>query len=110
MKVKYRTPNGRIEFELEATTGKQAFEIVAAIQELFEEPDCGLCKSKAIRCEVRHHDNNSYYKMLCLECGGVIDFGQRKDGKSLFIKRVSEDKKPLPNRGWYKWEHGSRRS
>jgi hypothetical protein len=105
MKVRYTTENNRLTFELEATTGKQAFEIVAAIQELFEEPACGCCKSAHIRCDVREFDGNSYYKLLCNACGAQLDFGQHKDGKGLFVKRTDkETKKPLPNRGWYVWQ------
>ncbi len=101
MKVTYTTPNGRLVFELEVASGKQAFEVVGAIQELFEEPNCGCCSSEHIRCEVRHVDDNAYYKLLCLDCGATLDFGQKKDGKHLFVKRRGEDRQVLPNRGWY---------
>lgn len=105
MKVSYTTANGRLTFEIEVTTGKQAFEVVAAVQELFEEPACGLCKSALIRCDVREFDNNKYFKLVCNACGGQIDLGQHKDGKGLFVKRLDKDtKKPLPNRGWYIWD------
>ena len=103
MKITYTTPNGRLVFETEVVSGKQAFELVAAIQELFEEPECGCCKSVRIRCEVRHVDANAYFKLLCLDCGATLDFGQKKDGKGLFVKRKNEDKQELPNRGWYVW-------
>ena len=102
MKVTYTTANGRLTFEVECTTGKQAFEIVAGIQELFEEPACGCCKSTAIRCDVREYDNNKYFKMTCSACSAQIDFGQHKDGKGLFIKRFDkESQSALPNKGWY---------
>lgn len=105
MLVRYTTPNGRLTFEIEVTNAKVAFECVAAIQELFEEPNCGACKSEAIRCDVRTIDNNQYFKLLCLGCGATLDFGQKKDGKGLFAKRLDEDKHPLPNRGWYIWQN-----
>lgn len=104
VKVNYTTPNGRLSFEFEAQDGKAVFSWVAAIQELFEEPNCGCCQSQHIRCEVRHIDSNSYFKLLCIDCGATLDFGQKKDGKGLFAKRRDEDKSDLPNRGWYVWQ------
>ncbi len=105
MKVSYTTVNGRLTFEVEVTTGKQAFEVVAAVQELFEEAACGCCKSAHIRCDVREYDSNKYFKLVCNDCNAQIDFGQHKDGKGLFIKRFDKDTKAaLPNRGWYVWQ------
>ncbi len=104
MKITYTTANGRLTFEMDVTTGKQAFEVVAAVQELFEEPDCGACKSANIRCDVREFDANKYFKLVCNDCGAQLDFGQHKDGKGLFVKRRGEDKQPLPDRGWYVWQ------
>lgn len=106
MKLTYTTPNGRLAFEVDVTTGKQAFEVVAGVQELFEEPACGCCKSANIRCSVRDHDNNKYFSLVCADCGAQLDFGQKKDGKTLFCKRRDENKQAMPNRGWYVW-HGS---
>ena len=102
MQVKYTTPNGRLTFEQEVTTGKQAFEFVAAVQALFEEASCGCCKSESIRCNTRDHDGNRYYELTCNSCGAKMDFGQNKDGKGMFAKRTDKDTyQPLPNRGWY---------
>ncbi len=108
MKVTYTTPNGRLTFEMDCTTGKQAFEIVATVQGLFEEADCGLCKSKAIHCDVREYDSNKYYKLVCEACGGQLDFGQHKDGKGLFVKRRDKDNRPMPARGWYQYQREDR--
>ena len=105
MKIHYTTANGRLTFEAEVTGAKVAFELVASIQELFEEAECGMCKSPCIRCEMREYDGNSYYKMVCSSCGAQMDFGQKKDGKTLFAKRFDKDtKQPMPHRGWYKWQ------
>ena len=105
VKLTYTTPNQRLTFEVEVQTGKQAFEVVAGIQELFEEADCGCCKSGNIRCNVRVHDENKYFSLVCNDCGAQLDFGQKKDGKTLFCKRRDEDKQVLPNRGWYVYDH-----
>jgi hypothetical protein len=99
MRLTYTTPNGRMCFDFEAQTAKEAFELLARIQEVFEEPDCGLCESKNIRCDVRQFDSVSYYKLLCLDCGGQIDFGQNKDGTSLFLKRKGRDGQGSSTRG-----------
>lgn len=102
MKMTYRTANGRLTFELETSGGKQAFEIVAAMQELFEEPCCGKCQNKDIRFDVREYGGNKYYKMCCMACGAQMDFGQNKDGKGLFAKKWDkEQNKPSDNGGWY---------
>ncbi len=104
MKMTYKTPNGRLAFEMEVGSGKQAFEIVAAVQELFEEPNCGACESPLIRCDVREFDGNKYFKLVCCDCGAQLDFGQHKDGKGLFVKRRDANKNLLPARGWYIWK------
>lgn len=110
MKVTYTSGNGRLAIEFDCETGKAAFACIAAVQELFEEPDCGCCGSANIRCDVREFDGNQYYKLACNACGAQLDFGQHKNGKSLFVKRWDKEKnRPLPNRGWYVWQ-GSRQS
>lgn len=103
MKMRYTTPNGRLTFELEADTGKAAFAVIARIQELFEEPDCGQCGSKNIRCSVRHIEDYTYYSLVC-ECGAQLNFGQNKDGKGLFVKRKDETGEEVGKRGWYHWQ------
>lgn len=108
MLVRYTAPNGRLTFEVEVTTAKQAFAVVAAVQELFEEKECGCCQSEHIHCEVRTHDTNEYYKLVCTACGATLDFGQKKDGKGLFVKRKDKDLAALPNRGWYIWQPSGR--
>lgn len=103
MKMTYTTASGRLRFEMDATDRKQAFEIVAAIQEIFEEPCCGKCKSPNIRHSVRDHDGNKYYKMQCMACGAQLDFGQHKVGNGLFVKRKDKDGNFIPGNGWYVW-------
>jgi hypothetical protein len=104
MKVIYSTADGRLQFEFEATSGKEAFGRVAEFQETFEEAACGCCNSDAIRCEVRHFEGNAYHKLLCNECGATLDFGQHKDTtRGLFAKRKDDTRKRLPARGWYRY-------
>ncbi len=102
MKVHYTSENGRLRFEIDASTPKEIFAQVATIQEVFEEPCCGKCGSKSIRFEVREFDGNSYYKLFCTSCTAQLDYGQNKDMKNLFVKRRDKDSNTaLPNRGWY---------
>lgn len=104
MKVRYTTPNQRLTFELEVQNGKAAFAAVAAIQELFEEPKCGSCESKNIRCSVRHIDDYVYYSLVCSDCNAQLNYGQSKDGKGLFVKRRDSDGNEVGQNGWYHWK------
>jgi hypothetical protein len=107
MKLKYRTKNNRLEFEIEVPNGKAAFQCVAGIQELFEEEKCGCCQSVNIRCNVREIDNYKYFSLVCSDCEAQLDIGQKKDMKSLFVKRKDKDRNPLANHGWYHWNNTS---
>jgi hypothetical protein len=102
MIVRYTTENARMVFEFDGATHKDCLVKLAAIQELFEEPACGACKSKRIRFNVREFEGNTYYKMICQECSAQLDYGQHKVGGTLFVKRWDKDTRTaLPNNGWY---------
>ncbi len=102
MKLIYTTANPRIKFELEVPTGKEAFRMIAVLQSLFEEKECGCCKSKNIVCGYRKVEENDYFNWACADCGAQLDIGQNKDGKGLFVKRWDKDtKQNKPNNGWY---------
>jgi hypothetical protein len=58
--------------------------------------------------EVREFDGNNYYKLVCRDCHATLDFGQRRDGNNLFIKRKDADGNLLPNRGWYRYQGGAK--
>ena len=107
MKAIYKTKNDRLTFEFEGHTHKEIVTILEGIQEVFDESECGCCKSTKIRFDVREFDGNKYYKLLCEACGATLDFGQHKTGDSLFAKRfVKDTREPMPNRGWYKYLGG----
>jgi hypothetical protein len=104
MKVKYQTANARLTFEFESDNDKALVAELARIQEVFTEETCGCCKSERVRFDVREFDGNHYYKLLCDDCGATRDFGQHKNGKTLFVKRFEKDtREPLPHRGWYQY-------
>lgn len=109
MKVNYTSQDGRMQFDFDAATQKDVFKKLAEIQSLFEEPECGCCKSKIIHFEHRTHDGNDYYKMVCQVCNAQLDYGQNKTGGGLFARRVEKDsKRPMPNNGWYHWQREER--
>ena len=84
---------------------REIFKQIAVTQEVFEvETECGCCHSKEIRLRVRTVDKHDFYEVACGACGARFEFGQHKNGRSLFPKRRAEDGTPLPNRGWARWE------
>jgi hypothetical protein len=107
LKVSYTTGNGRITFEFEVDVGKTAFEAIAKLQEIFEEPGCGDCQSKQVRFSVREVAGNKYYNLVCDGCGAQLNFGQNKDGRGLFVKRVDKDDKPVGKNGWYHYQRST---
>ncbi len=107
MNVQYRTANGRMMFTIEARDSSNAFEAVAEIQEVFEEPRCGRCGCDQIRFDVREFNGNTHYKIICMQCRGQLDVSQRKD-KKIFIKRKDKDGRIYPMHGWYVWDEQTR--
>lgn len=102
MKLNYKVSE-KLSFELEGAGQKEIFKELSAIQEIFGEEYCGLCKSHNIRYVVRNVDGNDYYELRCSDCGAVLAFGQHKKGGTLFPRRKDDDGKWLPNRGWHKY-------
>lgn len=105
MKLTYTV--GRVTIEQDGIDRKQAFELKAVCDELFGEEKCGCCGSESIVHQVTHPGEYTYYKLRCMnpDCGAVLDFGQNKDMKGLFVKRWdSEARAPMPNNGWYVWD------
>ncbi len=99
MKMIYQA--GSVTFEAEVATGKQAFELIAKMSELFPDEPCGCCKGTHIRPSVRKSGAYTFYEMACADCNAKLSFGQAKEGGALFLKRWDkENNRPLPNRGW----------
>lgn len=101
MKARYTSPDTRLTVDFEAAGVKEIFESLAGLQEVFEEPACGCCKSTRIRCDVRTPQTFKYFQLICGDCGARLDFGQSKDMLRLFAKRTDKHGEPIPNRGWY---------
>ncbi len=104
MNIRYTSTSGQLVFEADVANPKEAVEWLATVQELFEETACGLCGQSHLAYEVREFDGNNYYKLVCRDCHATLDFGQRRDGTNLFIKRKDAEGNPLPNRGWYRYQ------
>jgi hypothetical protein len=102
MKLNYKVSD-KLSFELEGDGQKEIFKELSAIQEIFGEESCGLCKSHNLRYVVRNVEGNDYYELRCVDCGAILAFGQHKKGGTLFPRRKDDDGKWLPNRGWHKY-------
>ena len=99
MKVNYTTLNKRLNVEIDAESVKDVFKKLAEFQEVFDESNCGLCKSDNLQFVVRTVDSNDYYELRCKGCSAKLAFGQLKAGGSLFPKR----KEHYESKGWHKW-------
>ena len=104
MKLTYTCPSGRLTFEAEVPHAKAAFEAVAGIQEIFEEPGCGCCQATELRCRVREVRGYKFFELVCCACGARLSIGQSKDLATLFPRRVDKDGAAIGEpgaRGWY---------
>src|SRR5215469_7375932 len=103
MEAHYRTHDGRLVVKVAGENQKELFRALAAAQDVFEaEVRCGCCSSRAIRFQTRTSESFEYFSLVC-ECGAQFQFGQRKDGETLFPKRKDEHGQLLPDRGWKVW-------
>lgn len=106
------TPTGTW-IEIEAETPKDAFKQASAYAEVFGEKHCAVCGCKDLRYQVRTHDDNDYYELVCTnqECRCTLGFGQHKTGGTLFAKRWDKEKRqPIGTNGWKKWERQPQQS
>jgi hypothetical protein len=104
MELQYRTRNGRLLLKMTGESQKDLFRWLATMQEVFEaEANCGCCKSEAIRFHVRTVDAFDFFELVCA-CGARFEFGQHRNGTSLFPKRRDEHGALLPDRGWKVWK------
>lgn len=106
MKVKYSSPDGRMEVEVEGDQ-KQVFRDISSFQEIFENLKCGKCGSTNIRLVVRNvtkgNKTYEYFEARCLDCGAKLEFGQSQDENTLFPKKKTEEGEWKPDGGWTKW-------
>jgi hypothetical protein len=106
MKAHYRSGNGRLTIELEAGSVKDLFAAVAQVSEVFDADSvCGCCESPRIIYRVRDVEGNRFFELYCTEpdCGAVLEFGQHRQGGTLFPKRKNDQGLKLASRGWAKF-------
>ena len=85
-------PGIRLEADVDSPVA--AVGLVAAYAEVFGIRECGECQSGAVRVFHRTAKGYSYYGVLCDACGAQFDFGQHREGETLFRKA---------DKGWYHW-------
>lgn len=101
MKAHYRIKGNRITFEVEGGTQKELFKEIAQLEDVFGADDkCGKCESDKIRFNVRKPGSNEYYELTCTNCHARLQFGQHKQGETLYPKLRDENGEELSHRGW----------
>lgn len=91
MEAQYKTRNGRLVFKIEGSGTKELLKGVAAVREVFDVD---------VVFRVRTAEGNDFFEIYCRSCHATLSYGQRKIGGGLWLKRLNENKSPLPNRGW----------
>lgn len=86
MQVRLKT-GGAVKIEGESQA--DLFAEWAAVEEVFNEPGCGICGCEDIYPVVRKVDDNVYNELACRnpECRARLSFGAHKKGGGLFPKR-----------------------
>ncbi len=96
MKLEYMSANKRFKLTFEGDE-KQLFQQVGQFQEVFENQNtCGnkSCGSDNVTFNVREVEGNKYYEKRCQDCGMKFQYGQHKQGGTLF---------PNNSKGWHRW-------
>jgi hypothetical protein len=64
--------------------------------------ECGLCKSKLLypKAYITKKGGYNYIKIVCVECGASVTFGEKKEPKDTFYLRKNEDR----TLAWEKFE------
>jgi hypothetical protein len=108
MKARVVTMAGRMQFEVEASSAKELFKEIAHLQEVFDEPCCGVCGGREIRLAVRVAEGETgvfdYHELHCA-CGARLAFGQTRDGKGLFPKRKDPHGNWTKTNGWFLFDY-----
>ena len=95
MRVRYQVnPDLQLEFEVQGV--KELMKQLSQVGELFGIKSCDLCQgSDIIPQHRRSRDGHEFYGLKCVSCNAQFDFGQHKEGETLFAKQ---------DRGWYQYE------
>lgn len=104
MKAQFKVGQN-LQLEVDVANQKELFAEMAKHQEVFNNTECGHCKSSKTRFVVRHvvvgKKTYDYYEMHCEKCRCRLAFGvhNSEDG-TLFPKRKDETGAYLPDNGW----------
>lgn len=86
MSAKIRVQYGKVWIEIDAESPKSAITQLSDYTEVFVGHVCGLCESTEIAWSHREHGGHDYYSVKCVACGAERNFGQHKNGRTLFAK------------------------
>lgn len=67
----------------------EVFKQIQSIQAVFEDNQCGKCKSKNVKHVVREAEGFEFFEMHCKNpsCKARLAFGHNKESKKLYPKR-----------------------
>lgn len=109
MELTLRIGGGERIVKVEGDSPKALFEEAAAAYEVFNETECGLCKSNDIKIAHRCIDKYHYYEYQCNGCRAYLHMAQLQDGSGgLFpVRKLLPNGKPHfrdgkfgPHNGW----------
>jgi len=90
------------------------FSQLASSEEVFQNTStqkCGHCGGTNLKMQVREHDGDPFYEIVCQDCWAKYTFGSKKDKKAvddLFPHRKWPQSHPkageyIPHNGWKKF-------
>jgi|JI10StandDraft_1071094.scaffolds.fasta_scaffold90197_3 hypothetical protein len=113
----------KITIEVEASKLEELLPHMTAVNEFFQDTECGACKSKNIGVNVRNSGGFEFIEMSCNKCSARLCYGKTQKEKALYpvrwervkegeVKGVKKGSKRrdkdgnviwLPNNGWTKY-------
>lgn len=115
LKVSFRV-NGNTTVHAEGQNTAEVFEKLAMLCETFGEPDAVKGSERGDYVyRVREVDGNKFHELYSSSLNAKLPFGQNKETKHVYPKRMETDSKGkairddngkakyLPDRGWLRW-------
>jgi hypothetical protein len=99
MAVNVKVKMGDALVEVSAANPKDLFAELASYAEILQKEPCGLCNGPTV-WDHRQPKGFDYYEFRCVKCGARMQFGQNKEGGTLFAKRHEHPK----SNGWSKFQ------
>lgn len=77
----------KLSFEIESDTEEETFKGIARVQEIFDNAECGKCKSYNTRYVCRQDsDENDWLEVVCKDCRAKLIFGRTKKKGQIYPK------------------------